>query len=101
MKVVIEYHDSDALTIEEIVKNNKRIHGNTANIKVLPDSYLPHDLIQFALYQMTAAEQVALFFNEDALYPKKLKEFRASILYKLEEILDDVLLENEEKILKE
>lgn len=101
MKVLIEYHDNDALTIEEIVKNNKRTHGNSAVTKVLPESTLPHDLIQFALWQMTAAEQTALFFNEGALYSKKLKELRASILYKMEEILDDVLLENEEKITRE
>lgn len=101
MKVLVEYHDNNTLTIEEIIKNNKRLHGVEANVKVLPESMLPHDLIQFALWQMTAREQTTLFFDEDALYPKKLKEFRASVLYKLEELLDDVLLENEEKITKE
>jgi hypothetical protein len=101
MKVKLEYTDTDALTVEEIIKNNKRIHGNTCSIKVLPESMLPHDLIQFALWQMTGAEQTALFFNEKELYQKKLTELRASILYKLEELLDDVLLENEDRITKE
>lgn len=100
-KIIIEYFDTEALTVEEIVKNAKRVHGSTSTIKVLPDSMLPHDLIQFALWQMTAAEQTGIFFNEGALYPQKLKELRASIIYKLEELLDDVLLENEEKITKE
>ena len=101
MKTIITYHDPNALTIEEIVKNAKRLHGKTAEVQVLPESSLPHDLIQFALWQMSAAEQTSLFFSEGALYAKKLKELRASILYKLEELLDDVLLENEEKITKE
>lgn len=100
-KIILEYHDNDALTVEEIIKNCKRLHGNMASVKVLPESMLPHDLIQFALWQMTAAEQTALFFNEGALYSKKLKDLRAAILYKLEELLDDTLLINEEKITKE
>lgn len=100
-KIIIEYHNSDALTVEELIKNAKRTHGTAASVKVLPDSMLPHDLIQFALWQITAAEQTAIFFNEGALYPKKLKELRANTLYKLEELLDDVLLENEGKITKE
>lgn len=98
MKVIVEYHDSDALTVEEIVKNAKRAHSGTATVKVMPESTLPHDLIAFSLWQMSSAEQTALFFNEGVLYPKKLKELRASIMYKLEEILDDVLIENEKKL---
>jgi len=101
MKVVIEYHETNALTIEEVVKNARRVYGKTAEVRVLPESNLPHDLIQFALWQMTANEQTCLFFNEAELYAKKLKELRAYTLYKLEELLDDTLLENEEKITKE
>lgn len=62
---------------------------------------LPHDLIQFALWQMSAASQTSLFFNEKELYPKKLRELRAEILYKLEELLDDTLMENEGKLTRE
>lgn len=98
MKINIEYHDPSALTIEEIVKNAKRTYGPTCNVKVSPESYLPHDLIAHALWQMTGAEQTAIFFNEGVLYPKKLKELRASVLYKMEEILDDVLIENEKRL---
>lgn len=97
-RVLVEYHDSDALTVEEIIKNAKRAHSSTATVKVMPESMLPHDLIMFALWQMSAAEQTAIFFNEKELYPKKLKELRASTLYKLEELLDDVLIENEKKL---
>ena len=50
-KIEISYHDNDALTVEEIVKNNKRIYGSSATVKVFPESNLPHDLIQFALWQ--------------------------------------------------
>jgi len=99
-KVIIEYNDSDALTAEEIVKNGKRIYGAQASIKVLPKSMLPHDLIAHALWQITAAQQTALFFNEKELYPKKLKELRAEVLYTLSELLDDVLITNEERLTK-
>lgn len=98
MKVIVEYHDNEALTVEEIVKNAKRTHSSTAIVKVMPESMLPHDLIMHALWQMSAVEQTALFFNEGVLYPKKLKELRATILYKVEELLDDVLIENEKKL---
>lgn len=100
-KIRVTYHDNDALTVEEIVKNNKNIHGKTCEIEVFPESMLPHDLISFALWQMTAATQTAYFFNEKELYPKHIKEMRADIMYKLEEILDDVILENEERLTKD
>lgn len=98
MRITVEYFDAEALTVEEVVKNAKRAHGPSAIVKVVPESMLPHDLIQFAFWQMTGAEQTSLFFSEGALYPKKLKELRATILYKVEELLDDVLIENEKKL---
>lgn len=98
MKVQIEFHDSTAFTADEIVKHAKRVHGANASVKVSPDSSTPHDLILFALQQIITTTQLGYYYNEGALYPQKLKELRASTLYKLEELLNEVIMENESKV---
>jgi hypothetical protein len=98
MKVQIEYFDNETLVSDEVVKNLKRIHGNNAVIKVGPDSSTPHDMISFALQQMTASTQLGYFYNDGALYQKKLKELRAETLFKVEELLNEVLMDTETNI---
>lgn len=97
MKVNIEFYDNTAFTADEIVKQAKRLHGANASVKVSPDSTTPHDLILFALQQMITSTQLGYYYNEGALYPQKIKELRASTLYKLEELLNEVIMENESK----
>lgn len=98
MKVNIEFHDNTAFTADEIVKQAKRVHGANANVKVSPDSTTPHDLILFALQQMITTTQIGYYYNEGSLYPQKLKELRASTMYKLEELLNEVIMDNETKV---
>lgn len=98
MKIQIEFYDNTTFTADEVVKQMKKLHGNNAIVKVAPDSSMPHDLILFALQQMITTTQLGLLFNEGSLYPQKLKELRASTMYKLEELLNEVIMDNETKV---
>ena len=98
MKVTVEYFDDTTLISDEVVKDLKRKHGNNAVIRVGPDSNTPHDMISFALQQMTASAQLGFFYDDGALYATKLKQLRAETLFKVEELLNEVLMDTETSI---
>jgi hypothetical protein len=98
MKVNIEYHDTEAYTVEEIVKNAQTNYGKSVSVVVSPDSPAPHDLIHFALQQIITHSQLSLLFDKKFSYEKDIKFLRAETLLKLEELLDNVIIENESKV---
>lgn len=98
MIVKIEYQDISSFNMEEVIAQAKRNYGKTARVEVRPDSMLPHDMLYFALQQMTVHEQLSLFFSSGATYKNDLLKLKAEILYKVEEILNDVLIDTEEKV---
>jgi hypothetical protein len=53
--------------------------------------------VYFALQQIVTGKQLNMLFDEGALYPKKLKEFRSEILGRLTVELDEVIQDNEYK----
>lgn len=95
MKVVIKYQDPDSFNIEEVVAQAKKLHGKGTEIEVYPDSNLPHDMLYFALQQMTTQKQLSLLYDEGAQYHQKLNLLRAEILYKVTELLDEVIMDTE------
>lgn len=98
MQVTIKYSDDTAFTIEEIVKQAVHNYGKQAKVRVMPDSAAPHDLIYFSLQCMLTHAQLSLLYDDKYAYPKKLQELRNETLYKLGEILDQVLIDNESKV---
>lgn len=98
MKVTIKYHDDTSLTVEEVVKNAQHFHGKNATVTIEADSLAPHDLIAFALQQIVTYRQLALLYDNKYSYQKDIKILRAEVLKKLEEILDTVIIENEDKV---
>jgi hypothetical protein len=74
------------------------MHGDKAVVRVHPDSTTPHDLILFALEQMITTTQLESYFNDGALYQKNLAILRANTLHKLEELLNEVIMNNESKV---
>jgi len=98
MKVKITYHDNESFTMSEIQAMAKRNYGNNVNVEVLPESSMPHDMLYFALQQMITHEQLSLLYTSGALYAKDLKELRSEIIYKVEEILSEVIMDNEQKV---
>lgn len=98
MQVTIKYHDSESLTVEEIVRGATQNYGKAVEVEILPDSTKAHDMIYFGLQQIMTHEQLSIFYNEKYSYQTELQKLRNRTLLKLEEILDQVIIDNESKV---
>jgi hypothetical protein len=98
MQVTITYTDTASFTKEEVVRNAVHNYGKAVDVKVMPESSNAHDLIYFGLQQMITHEQLSLIYDSCGSYQRDLKKLRAETLYKLEEILDTVIVDNEAKV---
>lgn len=98
MKVSLTYYDEESLTVEEIVGQARHNYGNNVEIAVTPVSLAPHDYLYFALQQMLAHRQLALIYDDKELYQSKIGALRAEVLYKVTDILDTVIIDNEAKV---
>jgi len=97
MKVTIQYHDNDALTMEEVVQQAVSRYGKLAEITVAPESTLAYDYIYFGLQQLITREQLSLIFDKSSYYQEDIKVLRRDIINKVEEIVDQVIIDNESK----
>lgn len=100
MKVTVEYHDTDSFLIEEVIRQAKHNYGESALVKVAPESDTPLDQIYFGIQRYITGKHLSLLFDSGPTYQKDLELLRAETLYKLGEILDEVLMENEDKVSK-
>ena len=98
MKVLITYNDNESFTKEEVVRAAVHNYGRAVDVQVMPESGNAHDLIYFGLQQMITHEQLSLIYDKGASYQKDLRKLRAETLYKLEEILDSVIVDNEARV---
>lgn len=98
MKVKINYHDETSFTPEEVVKLAHHNYGSNISVEVEADSPAPHDQLYFAIQQIITARQLALIYDSKFTYQKDIKELRAEVLYKIQEILDTVIIDNESKV---
>lgn len=99
MRVELTYIDNESLVIDEVVKNAKRMYGPGVSVKVLPESNIPNDMLYFALQQIITHEQLSLFYNSGSreAYKQDMKKLRGDILFRVEQVLDTVILDNENK----
>lgn len=97
MKVTITYHDNEALTVEEVVKRATDNYGHQAKIEVTPESTIAYDHIYFGLQQLITHEQLSILFDNTS-YQQDIAKLRSEILYKLQEIVDQVIIDNESKV---
>ncbi len=98
MKITITYHDTQALTAEEVVQLATSNYGKTAKVEIMPESTKPHDLIYFGLQQIITHTQLGLLFDDKLGYQSSLQKLRNETLYKLEEILSQVIIDNEDRV---
>lgn len=96
MKVKIEYHDNESLTVEEIVKFATTNYGKAARVEITPESTLAYDHIYFGLQQLLTHEQLGLIYDTNS-YQQDIKKLRFDIIYKVTEIIDQVIIDNEAK----
>ena len=98
MKVTITYHDNESFTVEEVVKQAVHNYGKLAQVEIMPESTMAYDHIYFGLQQLITHEQLSLLFDKDTAYQQDLKKLRDNVIYKVTEIIDQVIIDNESKV---
>lgn len=98
MQVTITYNDSSSFTSEEVVKQATHNYGKNAVVTIMPDSFNPHDLIYFALQQILTHKQLSLLYDSKFSYQSDVQKLRNDTLYKVQEIIDQVIIDNESKV---
>ena len=98
MKITITYHETESFTVEEVVKQAEHNYGKSIKVDITPESNKPHDLIYFGLQQIITHQQLGLLFDDKFGYQASIQKLRNETLYKLEEILDQVIIDNESKV---
>ena len=98
MKVTITYHDNTSFTVEEVVKQAVDNYGRMAQVEIMPESTMAYDHIYFGLQQLVTHEQLSMLFDKGASYQQDIKKLREQVLYKVTEIIDQVIIDNESKV---
>ena len=98
MKITLTYYDTEAFTAEEVVKVAQDNYGKSVQVEVMPESAKPHDLIYFALQSIITHQQLSLLFDDKLGYQSSIQKLRNETLYKLQELLDQVIIDNEGKL---
>lgn len=98
MKVTITYHDTESFTVEEVVKQAIHNYGRQAQVEIMPESTMAYDHIYFGLQQLITHEQLSMLFDKGASYQHDIKKLRDRIIYKITEIIDQVIVDNESKV---
>ena len=98
MEVTIKYHDSDALTAEEVVQQAQKAYGPRTVVEVRADSLAPHDQIYFALQQILTLKQLEYFYTSRESYAEKISALRREVIVELSELVDAVIIDNETRI---
>jgi len=98
MKVTITYHDNESFTVEEVVKQAVHNYGKAVDVEIMPESTMAYDHIYFGLQQLITHEQLSILFEQGGTYQQDIKKLREEILYKVTEIIDQVIIDNESKV---
>lgn len=101
VQVIVKYHDKDSFLIEEVIKQARNNYGTQVVVEIQPDSNTPIDYLYFAIQRLITGDHITLLFDSGSMYKKDLEKLRAEIMYKVGEVVDDVILENEARINQE
>jgi hypothetical protein len=84
--------------MEEVVKQAVHNYGKAAQVEIKPESTMAYDHIYFGLQQLITHEQLSLLYDSGATYQQDLKKLREQVMYKVTEIVDQVIIDNEAKV---
>ncbi len=101
MKVTISYHDRESFTVDEVVSAARRNYGRNVEVVVTPESSKAEDILYLALQNMITQDQLSIFFDNKDTYSKELQKLRSDVLYKVQEIMDLVIVDNEARLTKD
>jgi hypothetical protein len=97
MKVTDSYQDNESYTIQEAKQKVKSIFGEEAVVDVRPDSSEINSYLYYALQAIITPEQISEFFDGD----NNLDRVRSSTLDIVSKMVERVIIDNEEKLIKE
>lgn len=98
MQVTIKYNDGHSLTVEEIVRQATENYGKNVEVEVMPDSTKAHDLIYHAVQKILTHDQLSAFYDDKTGYQKTIQNLRNELIFKLEDIVSQVIIDNESKV---
>lgn len=101
MQVVLKYHDNNSFLIEEIIKQAKNNYGSQVAVSISPDSDTPIDYLYFAIQRLITGDHLSLLYDSGSMYQKDLERLRAETMYKIGEVLNEVIMDNETRIQQE
>lgn len=101
MQVIVKYHDNDSFLIEEVIKQAKNNYGSRAYVEVHPDSDTPIDYLYFAIQRLITGRHLSLVYDSGPTYQQDLENLRAETLYKIGEVLNEVIMDTEARINQE
>lgn len=98
MKITLTYFDEESFTKEEVIKQAIYNYGKAVDVHIMPDSTKPHDLIYFAIQQIITHQQLSMLYDDKLGYQSSIQNLRNETLYKITEIIDQVIIDNESKV---
>ena len=98
MKVQLTFYDNESLSVEEVVRQATTNYGKSVKVDVSPESSMAYDHIYFGLQQLLTHEQLSAFFSKDGDYSAQVQKLRQSVLAKIQEIADQVIIDNEARV---
>jgi hypothetical protein len=98
MRIVIEYHDNESLTVEEVVRQAQHNYGKRVTVQCMPDSTQAYDYLTFGFSQLLTHEQIGLLYDKRSNYQTDIQGLRAKVIEKAIEIIDQVIVDNESKV---
>jgi hypothetical protein len=101
MQVTVKYYDNQSFLVEEVIRQAKNNYGTQAHVSVAPDSDTPIDYLYFAIQRLITGEHLSMLYDSGELYQKDVGRLRAETLRKISEVLDDVIMENESRLVQE
>jgi|GEM_PF-5051078 len=102
MQVTLTFEDREFLTAKEISQNLKHLYGSEAHVTIRPTGDSPESHIYFGLQELITRRQVESFFEDGQfLYQDRLAELRREVLSKVETILNQLIVDNESKLVEE
>lgn len=93
MRVNVKYHDNSSFLPEEVIRQAEQNYGPRATVTLLPDSDTPIDHLYFAVQRMITGDLLSHYYDSGSHFERDIARLKAEFLYKVSEVLDDVVQE--------
>jgi hypothetical protein len=84
--------------MDEVIRQAKHNYGSGVTVEILPESTTTGDILYFALQQMIVHKQLSLLYDAKSAYQQDIQKLRQEVLFKIQEVLDEVIMDNEARV---